>query len=62
MTDSSTRISRSEVVDLCEMIYRLGPLPVCGERTLGLFLCVRLTLRVLFMWGFTSLFCRVRVW
>lgn len=47
MTNSSTRISRSEVVDLCGMIYRLGPLPVCGDRTLGLFLCVRLTLTYL---------------
>ena len=44
MTNSSTRISRSEVVDLCETIHASGPLPVFGARALGLFLCVRLTL------------------
>ncbi|WP_081379468.1 transposase family protein [Actinomyces oris] len=47
MTDSSTRISRSEVVDLCEAIHASGPLPVFGARVLGLFLCVRLTLTYL---------------
>ena len=44
MTNSSTRISRSEVLDLCETIHASGPLPVFGARALGLFLCVRLTL------------------
>lgn len=44
MTNSSTRISRSEVLDLCEMIHGMGPLPVFGVRVLGLLLCVRLTL------------------
>ena len=47
MTNSSTRISRSEVVDLCEAIHASGPLPVFGARVLGLFLCVRLTLTYL---------------
>ena len=47
MTNSSTRISRSEVVDLCEAIHASGPLPVFGARALGLFLCVRLTLTYL---------------
>ena len=42
MTNSSTRISRSEVVDLCETIHASGPLSVFGARALGLFLCVRL--------------------
>lgn len=48
MTNSSTRISRSEVVDLCETVYAKNPdLPVFGARMLGLFLCVRLTLTYL---------------
>ena len=47
MANSSTRISRSEVLDLCETIYASGPLPVFGARALGLFLCVRLTLTYL---------------
>ena len=47
MTSSSTRISRSEVLDLCETIHASGPLPVFGARVLGLFLCVRLTLTYL---------------
>ena len=47
MTNSSTRISRSEVLDLCETIHASGPLPVFGARVLGLFLCVRLTLTYL---------------
>ena len=37
MTNSSTRLSRSEVVDLCETIHASGPLPVFGARVLGLF-------------------------
>ena len=46
--NSSTRITRSEVVDLCETIYAQNPdLPVLGARVLGLFLCVRLTLTYL---------------
>ena len=45
--NSSTRISRSEVVDLCETIHASGPLPVFGARVLGLCLCVRLTLTYL---------------
>ena len=44
MTNSSTRISRSEVLGLCEAIHASGPLPVFGARALGLFLCVRLIL------------------
>ena len=47
MTNSSTKISRSEVLDLCETIHASGPLPVFGARVLGLFLCVRLTLTYL---------------
>ena len=48
MTNSSTRISRSEVLDLCETIHATSPdLPVFGARVLGLFLCVRLTLTYL---------------
>ena len=47
MTNNSTRISRSEVLDLCETIHASGPLPVFGARVLGLFLCVRLTLTYL---------------
>ena len=47
MTNSSTRISRNEVLDLCETIHASGPLPVFGARALGLFLCVRLTLTYL---------------
>ena len=47
MANSSTRISRSEVLDLCETIHASGPLPVFGARALGLFLCVRLTLTYL---------------
>ncbi len=42
--NSSTRITRSEVVDMCEAIFDMGPLPVFGARVLGLYLCVRLTL------------------
>ena len=46
--NSSTRISRSEVLDLCEAIHATSPdLPVFGARVLGLFLCVRLTLTYL---------------
>lgn len=45
--NSSTGIPRSEVVDLCETIYHMGPLPAFGVRVLGLFLCVRLTLTYL---------------
>ena len=38
---SGTRITCSEVVDLCERIYTANPdLPVVGARVLGLFLCV----------------------
>ena len=48
MTNSSTRIPRREVLDLCETIYAQNPdLPVLGARVLGLFLCVRLTLTYL---------------
>ena len=47
MTNSSTRIPRCEVLDLCETIHASGPLPVFGARALGLFLCVRLTLTYL---------------
>ena len=47
MTNSSTRISRSEVLDLCEAIHASGPLPEFGARVLGMFLCVRLTLTYL---------------
>ena len=42
--NSSTRLPRCEVVDLCETIHASGPLPVFGARVLGLFVCVRLTL------------------
>ena len=46
--NSSTRITRSEVVDLCETIFAANPdLPAFGARVLGLFLCVRLTLTYL---------------
>ncbi|WP_296537541.1 transposase family protein, partial [uncultured Actinomyces sp.] len=46
--NSSTRITRSEVVDLCETIHVANPdLPVFGARVLGLYLCVRLTLTYL---------------
>ena len=46
--DSSTRITRSEVVDLCETIFAENPdLPALGARVLGLYLCVRLTLTYL---------------
>ena len=46
--NSSTRIARSEVVDLCETIHATNPdLPAFGARVLGLFLCVRLTLTYL---------------
>ena len=44
MTNSSTRISRSEVLGLCEAIHASGPLPVFGARALGLLLRVRLIL------------------
>ena len=48
MMDSSTRITRSEVVDLCETIFAENPdLPAFGVRVLGLYLCVRLTLTYL---------------
>ena len=48
MMNSSTRITRSEVVDLCETIHAANPdLPAFGARVLGLFLCVRLTLTYL---------------
>ena len=47
MTNSSTRISCSEVLGLCEAIHASGPLPVFGARVLGLCLCVRLTLTYL---------------
>ena len=41
MMDSSTRIARSEVVDLCETIFAANPdLPAFGARVLGLYLCV----------------------
>ena len=45
--NSSTRITRDDVLDLCEAIHASGPLPVFGARALGLFLCVRLTLTYL---------------
>ena len=35
MTNSSTRISRSEVLDLCETIHASGPLPVFGGEGAG---------------------------
>ena len=47
MTNSSTRITRDDVLDLCEAIHASGSLPVFGARVLGLFLCVRLTLTYL---------------
>ena len=47
-TSGSTRITRSEVVDLCETVHATSPdLPAFGARVLGLFLCVRLTLTYL---------------
>ena len=46
--NSSTRITRGEVVDLCETIHVANPdLPAFGARVLGLYLCVRLTLTYL---------------
>ena len=46
--NSSTRITRGEVVDLCETIFAENPdLPAFGARALGLYLCVRLTLTYL---------------
>ena len=46
--NNSTRITRNEVVDLCETIHAANPdLPAFGARVLGLFLCVRLTLTYL---------------
>lgn len=45
--NSSTRISRSEVLDLREAIHASGPLPAFGVRAWGLFLCVRLNLTYL---------------
>ena len=46
--NSSTRITRSEVVDLCETIHAANPdLPAFGARVLGLDLCVRLALTYL---------------
>ncbi len=42
--NSSARIARSEILDLCQTTYAAGPLPVFGAQVLGLFLCVRLTL------------------
>ena len=48
MTNSSTRITRDDVLDLCEAIHATSPdLPAFGARALGLFLCVRLTLTYL---------------
>ena len=48
MMNSSTRITRGEVVDLCETIFAENPdLPAFGARALGLYLCVRLTLTYL---------------
>ena len=44
MTNNSTRISRSEILDLRETIHASGPLPTFGAGVLGLFLCMRLTL------------------
>ena len=49
MTNSSTRITRDDVLDLCEAIHASGPLPVFGARVLGLFLCVRLTLTLTYL-------------
>lgn len=46
--NSSARITRSEVVDLCETIHAVSPdLPAFGARALGLYLCVRLPLTYL---------------
>ena len=46
--NSSTRIPRREVVDLCETIHATSAgLPAFGARVLGLHLCVRLTLTYL---------------
>ena len=45
--NSSTRITRDDVLDLCETIHADGPLPAFGARVLGLFLCVCLTLTYL---------------
>ena len=43
MTNSSTKITRDDVLDLCETIHATSPdLPAFGARVLGLFLCVRL--------------------
>ena len=42
--NSSARITRDDVLDLCETIHADGPLPAFGARVLGVFLCVRLTL------------------
>ena len=47
--NSSTRIARDDVLDLCEAIHASGPLPVFGARVLGLFLCVRLTLTLTYL-------------
>ena len=44
IVNGSMRILRSEIVDMCEAIFDMGPLPVFGARVLGLYLCVRLTL------------------
>ena len=46
--NSSARIARSEVVDLCETIHAVSPdLPAFGAQVLGPFLRVRLTLTYL---------------
>ena len=42
--NSSARITRDDVLDLCETIHADGPLPAFGARVLGVFLCVRLAL------------------
>lgn len=42
--NSSARITRDDVLDLCETIHTDGPLPAFGARVLGVFLCVRLAL------------------
>jgi len=40
--NSSARITRGEVTDLCEAIHAAGPLPVFGVRVPDLHRCVRL--------------------
>ena len=45
MADSSTKISRDEVLDLCQAIRAMCPgLPSWGSRSLGLYRYVRLVL------------------